>query len=178
MQTQSLKQTVRRHVRGFIGSLFRNSSNPAMQGRNHNHLESEYRRKLSSPMAAASLLIDWIMDDQDVRKVLEQNPADQPQLMRVAVIGDEIRINLFRLERFPGGPMTSPYNDDWIKDGIIDFTMVQRDGKQQYQHLLRDVRADLSYDAFEPFASMTLPLVAEEMDAINAVTTPAWRQLS
>ncbi|WJJ55211.1 hypothetical protein [Xanthomonas phage RTH11] len=178
MQTQTFKQTVRRHVRGFIGSLFRNNSNPAWQGRNHNHLESEYRRKLSSPLAAASLLISWIMADEDAVKILQQNPADQPQLMRVAVVGDEIRINLYRLELFPGGPLTRPFNDNWAKDGIIDFTMVLRDGKQHYQHLLHDLRADLSYDAFEPYASLTLPLVAEEMDSINAVTTPAWRQLS
>lgn len=178
MNTQSFKQSIKRSVTGFVRGLFLNSSNQAVRGRDHNHLQSEYRRTLSSPMAAAQLLGQWIFEDENVLEVLMKNPADQPQLARVAVVGDEIRINLFRLERFPRGPLTPPYNEDWIKDGIIDFTMVQRDGKQQYQHLVREIRADLSYDAFEPYASLTLPLVPEEMDQINAVSTPAWRQLS
>lgn len=178
MNTQSFKQSITRSVTGFVRGLFLNSSNPAVCGRDHNHLQNEYRRKLSSAMAAAQLLGQWIFEDENVLEVLMKNPADQPQLARVAVVGDEIRINLFRLERFPGGPLTPAYNENWIKDGIIDFTMIQRDGKQQYQHLVREIQADLSYDAFEPYASLTLPLVPEEMDQINAVSTPAWRQLS
>lgn len=176
MNIQSIKKSLSRSLRGFVHSLFHNSSNPAVRGRDHNHLESEYRRTLSSPLGAASLLGKWIFEDEHVLEVLQKNPANQPQLMRVAVVGDEIRINLFRLERFPGGPMMPAYNDNWIRDGIIDFTMVVRDGKQQYQHLVREVRADISYDAYEPYASLTLPLVAEEMAEIDAVTVPSWKR--
>ena len=184
-----LTQSISRGFRGFIRGLFFNSSNPAVQGRDHNHLENEYRRTLSSPLGAAQLLGRWIFEDENVMAVLNQNPANQPQLMRVAVIGDEIRINLFRLERFPGGPMTAAYNDDWIKDGIIDFVMqtkvqarsVAADVSvvhQEYQHLVRAYRPDLSYDAFEPYASLTLPLVPEEMDEIDALTVPCWKKRS
>ncbi len=189
MNVQSIKKSFTRSLRGMVHSLFHNSSNPAVVGRNEHHLENEYRRRLSSPLGAAALLGSWIFEDEHVLEVLSKNPATQPQLMRVAVIGDEIRINLFRLERFPGGPLTPAYNDNWQKDGIIDFVMTQAVvGKsnvadvpayrQEYKHLVRELQADLSYDAYEPYASLTLPLVPEEMGEINAVTTPAWRQLS
>ncbi len=187
MNIQSIKKSLSRSLRGFVHSLFHNSSNPAVQGRDHNHLESEYRRTLSSPLGAAALLGKWIFEDEHVLQVLQENPAHQPQLMRVAVVGDEIRINLFRLERFPGGPLMPAYNDNWQKDGIIDFVTawdvsarskvadltVQR---QTYQHLVREFRKDLSYDIFEPYASLTLPLVAEEMAEIDAVTVPSWKR--
>lgn len=181
MQHQSLRYRFGRALRMFFARLFYDTSNPTVRGRNHRHLENEYRRQLSSPIAAAALVAKLIFNNNDIRAVLRQNPMDQPQLMRVAVIGDEIRINLYRLERFPGGPLTRAFNPNWIQDGVIDFLVTAKVSArshtsdltvwtQEYQHVIRPDQLDLSYDYYEPCASLVLSLNIEELDQIACVT--------
>jgi hypothetical protein len=169
-------QRLKSKASNLIHQLFHNSSNPHVVGRDHLHLKSGYRRKILSPDNLMPRLMEILSDDEHFLTALGK--VDGDYLIRTAVIGEEIRANIYRLERFPSGPLTSPYNDNWRKEDILDIwaTLAQRGTcfTRSFKGITSEVRTDLSYDWFEPIVSYVRQLTSEELTELDTYSRPQW----
>lgn len=159
------------HMRKFISTLIAKAKRMLSQV-NPNHLEHEYRRLWNSPDAAAqdigALLFTAYPDDlfKDI-KIEHHRGIDL--LVRVAVCGDELRANVFRLEAQPGGKKCNPFHDTWMQTGIVDFFVNGTTHKAR--HIDGLLRNELSYDPYEPIASYHRVLDEEELSWVREQTS-------
>lgn len=169
-------------TRNFLSQLFHSPSrgNPNMVGRDHNHLKDQYRRCITSPDAALSKFTDLVFNDDNLIDALGRTESEV--LVRAAVIGDTLRVNAYRLERFPIGMLCPVYNENWRKEDILDWHVVIAPRGESLTRRITPLRVapatDLSYDWFEPMFSYSRDLSAEELVSISDVTRPCWKQLS
>ncbi len=173
-------QRFKSKTKNFLHQLVHNSSNLHVVGRDHNHLENGYRRKITSPDNAVTELMEMLADDELFIQALGQVPGEY--LVRVALIGEEIRANIFRLERFPSGPLSPVYNEDWRKSDIMDFKVDMVQGESSFSRnftpLRRPVNTDLSYDWYEPEVSYVRQLTHADSARAAAFSIPNWNQMA
>ncbi|QVD49108.1 hypothetical protein LUCX_38 [Xanthomonas phage vB_XciM_LucasX] len=176
-------ETFYKNVRNFFRSIIFNSSNPHLIGRDHKHLEDQYKRRFTAPDVAAQVLFDLLTADDYFTQALDEFEGER--LVRVCVVGDELRANLFRLERFPSGPLSPAFNEDWRRDDIAHIQITVNphpldDGtfqiRRRFRLLTADKPTDLSYDYFEPFASYVRVLTHEENALVSQSCAPTWRK--
>lgn len=173
-------QRLKSKTKNFLHQLVHNSSNLHVVGRDHNHLENVYRRKITSPDNAVTEVMEMLADDELFIDALGTVPGEY--LVRVALIGEEIRANIFRLERFPSGPLTPVYNEDWRKSDILDFKVDMVRGESSFSRnfapLRRPVITDLTYDRYEPEVSYVRQLTYAEMAKVALVSMPNATQMA
>jgi hypothetical protein len=163
-------------LRNFGHQLIHNTSNPHLVGRDHRHLSDEYRRHLIAPDVAIHQIAALLQKDGHFVEACEDLMGQY--LIRACLIGDELRANVYRLERFPGGPLSPSYNDDWRSEGIVHILM-ETDGINHKAVCLTNeqgTQIDLSYDYYEPCMSYVRELNDTENATISRVARPAWRQ--
>lgn len=169
-------------VKKCLSFIWRKTTNPFVRTPDHRHLDAPNRHLLSA-ISAAEIVSGIVFRKEHVLEVIRTCPQQQPQIARVSVLEKEIRLNLYRLEKFANGPLTPAFNPNWTKDGIIDFMIALRlvDRSQngghaplwpsEYQLLTRPVRNDLSYDVYEPYASLSIPLDDVDVEHLSFVTS-------
>lgn len=166
----------------FLHQLFHSPSrgNPNLVGRNHNHLKDPYRRCITSPDAALSKFTDLVFNDDNLIDALGRSESEL--VVRAAIIGDSLRVNAYRLDRFPVGQLCPVYNENWRSEDILDWHVVITPKAESLSRRIMPLRAaivtDLSYDWFEPILSYERVLTGEELATISDVTRPCWKQLS
>lgn len=169
-------QRLKSKTKNFIHQLFHNSDNPNVVGRDHRHLENGYRRKILSPDAMLTHIVGLIGNDEQFIEALGRVNGDY--LVRVAFIGEEVRANIYRLERFPCGPLTNPYNENWRKEDILDIWVCLKQGPTSFSRVFSPIRkpeiTDLSYDWFEPIVSYARQLTSEELAELDTFSRPTW----
>lgn len=169
-------QRLKSKAKNYIHQLFHNSDNPNVVGRDHLHLKNGYRRKILAPDPMISHVVGLLGDDEHFIEALGR--VDGDYLVRVAFIGEEIRANIYRLERFPCGPLTDPHNENWRKEDIVDIWVYLKKRDHSFSRNFTPIRGplntDLSYDWFEPIVSYARQLTSEELEALDVYSRPTW----
>lgn len=175
-QNSSFAHRFKAGLKNFAHQLIHNTSNPHLVGRDHRHLSDEYRRRLIAPDVAIKQIAELLMKDDCLMQAFDE--LEGQYIIRAAIVGDELRANIHRLERFPGGPLSPAYNDDWRSEGIVHLMAVTDGINAQLRCLTNEqgTQVDLSYDYFEPCMSYVRELTDAENTAISRVARPAWRQ--
>lgn len=165
-------------VKNVIHQMFFRGSNPNEVGRNHNHLEDQYRRKILSPDAAHKHIFEMLRKDEHFLNMLEFSTGHH--IVRVAIIGEELRANIHDLARFPCGLMTPAFDAGWRKSDVLSYALHEDDG--QYHFVLvaseADVDNTLTFDSFEPTHCYARPLTRDEIQTINVYSRPSWKKIS
>jgi len=177
-QNSSLLHRVRAGLKNFGHQLIHNTSNPNLVGRDHRHLDDEYRRRLIAPDVAITEIANLLNADPYLHEAVEELCGQY--LIRACIVGDELRANIYRLERFPGGPLSPTYNEDWRRDGIVHL-MIDTDGVNTKLRCLttsQGTQVDLTYDYFEPCMSYVRDLTDAENASITRVARPNWKQVA
>lgn len=126
-----------------------------------NHLIDPNRRRFTSPRTQGYDIFRILDRNTDLQKQLDQS-NNQFNLVRYAMVGQEIRALFYRAatDLIPAKGVFPVYDPNWEKDGIFHVVIEgQRAELIQNHYVIRS----LVYDAYEPYAAITLPLTADEI---------------
>lgn len=165
-------------VKNLFHQMFFSGTNPHEVGRNHTHLEDQYRRKILSPDAALKHVFELLRNDEHFTSLLTFGTGHH--MVRAAIIGEELRANIYDLARFPCGLMMPAYHPDWRKDDILNYALHEDEGHYHFVRIINesDVDSTLTYDYYEPAHSYARSLTRDEIQTINVYSRPSWKKLS
>lgn len=134
----------------------------------HKHLEGEYRRKVLAPDLFQHFIGVTLLQDPEFERLLPTLEGEY--LVRACVDGDDLKVNVYSLERFKGGRLTPAFDPEWRRSDIVNFHLVvsydNHDKIRQRLHPVvngRTIAKDLSYNTFAPCRSYQLPLTPDEL---------------
>lgn len=160
------------------------SSNPHELPRDHRHLDDQYRRTVLAPDIAHTHLGHLLLTDAHFKSLMTAH--SEHHLVRVCVVGDELRANVYELARFPCGLMVPAFNPQWRQSDVLDYYVhrqeTSEDAESTFQMLPlshpEDIDPTLTYDYYEPVRSYARPLTHAELAAVNCFTKPCWSKVA
>ena len=176
IQNSTLLHRVRKGFKNFCHQMLHNTSNLHLVGRDHRHLENEYRRTLTAPDLAVGEIGQLLEADDLFIEALQRYRGQL--LVRACIVGDEVRANIYPVMRVPGGLLSPLYSEDWRRDSIVQY-VVDSDGENIRMRCLYNANGtqpDLSYDYFEPCMTYVRDLTEAENAHISRMARPNWSQ--
>lgn len=161
-------------LKSMVRRVIHHTDNPNLVFRDDKHLSQEYLRDLTAPDTAIHEIVRMLLKDIYFGHAVEELSGQY--VIRAGFVGDELRANIYRLERFPGGPLSPVYNDTWRSEGIVSILLETDGTNHKAEALIQPYHTDLSYDYYEPCISYLKELSAEELALIAPITARRWRQ--